>query len=266
MTPNVGKTEAPGTGSVGSRPRSGRGPSHEGKGWVHMGSSFGARAWSARWIVLLLVAGLNVALGPSLIGGPTAAAAAGPCGAGGNEIACENSLPGTPKSEWDDSYGAGAESIQGFATKMSVDAGETVQFKIDTDARAYTIEIYRTGWYGGDGARRVATVAPSVPLPQRQPNCINDVTTELYDCGTWAVSASWSVPTTAVSGVYIARLHRADTDESSHITFVVRDDDGASNLVFQTSDTTWQAYNAYGGSNYYWGGANGRAYKVSYNR
>ena len=37
-------------------------------------------------------------------------------------------------------------------------------------------------------------------------------------------------------------------------------------MLFQTSDTTWQAYNTYGGSDFYLGGGNGRAYKVSYNR
>ena len=53
---------------------------------------------------------------------------------------------------------------------------------------------------------------------------------------------------------------------SSHIFFVVRDDDGDSDLLFQTSDTTWQAYNAYGGNSLYTGSPAGRAYKVSYNR
>ncbi len=42
-----------------------------------------------------------------------------------------------------------------------------------------------------------------------------------------------------------------DLDESSHITFIVRDDASHSELVFQTADTTWQAYNTYGGSNFY---------------
>ena len=37
-------------------------------------------------------------------------------------------------------------------------------------------------------------------------------------------------------------------------------------MVFQTSDTTWQAYNTYGGSSFYQGMDNGRAYKLSYNR
>ena len=37
-------------------------------------------------------------------------------------------------------------------------------------------------------------------------------------------------------------------------------------VLFQTSDPTWQAYNTYGGSDFYQGAANGRAYKISYNR
>ena len=35
--------------------------------------------------------------------------------------------------------------------------------------------------------------------------------------------------------------------------FVVRDDSSTSEVVFQTSDTTWQAYNLYGGANTYYG-------------
>ncbi len=37
-------------------------------------------------------------------------------------------------------------------------------------------------------------------------------------------------------------------------------------MLFQTSDSTWQAYNTYGGSSFYQGKDNGRAYKLSYNR
>nr|WP_246378118.1 DUF4082 domain-containing protein [Nocardioides ginsengisegetis] len=196
----------------------------------------------------------------------SASAAGDPCGAGGNRIACENSLPGTPKSVWDVA-GSGATDIQGFSTDISVDVGQRIDFKIDTTATAYSITIYRTGYYNGDGARQVATVTPSAALPQVQPQCITDVATALYDCGNWAVSASWDVPSTAVSGVYIARLQRADNNHASLITFIVRDDSSHSDVVFQTSDPTWQAYNLYGGADFYaGGGVVGRAYKVSYNR
>ena len=46
----------------------------------------------------------------------------------------------------------------------------------------------------------------------------------------------------------------------------MRDDASRSDLLFQTSDTTWQAYNQYGGNSLYTGSPAGRAYKVSYNR
>ena len=47
---------------------------------------------------------------------------------------------------------------------------------------------------------------------------------------------------------------------------MVRDDASTSDLLFQTSDTTWQAYNDYGGNSFYAGSPAGRAYKLSYNR
>lgn len=191
--------------------------------------------------------------------------AADACGPDANAIVCENSKPGAHWSEWEIS-GAGDSSIQGFATDISVNAGSTIDFKIDTDAADYDIDIYRTGWYQGLGARKVESVQPSAALPQIQPECLTDQTTELTDCGTWGVSASWAVPADAVSGVYIAKLTRGDDGGASHITFVVRNDGSTSDVLFQTSDTTWHAYNSYGGSNFYQGADNGRAYKLSYNR
>src|SRR4030095_7003707 len=71
-----------------------------------------------------------------------AADAASPCT--GNPIVCENALPGNPYTEWDIS-GAGNPNIQGFATDISVNKGETVRFKIKTDAAAYRLDIYPNG-------------------------------------------------------------------------------------------------------------------------
>jgi hypothetical protein len=191
-----------------------------------------------------------------------AAASAATC-----SIACENAKPGTPQSTWDIN-GAGSSAIQGFATDISVNAGDTQAFKVKTAARSYRLDIYRMGYYAGNGARQVATVTPSAALPQTQPACRKDTSTNLFDCGNWAVSATWAVPADAVSGIYFVKLVRTDgTSGSSHIFFVVRDDTSSSKLLFQTSDTTWQAYNDYGGSSLYDAPQPiGRAYKVSYNR
>ena len=174
-----------------------------------------------------------------------------------NKIATENGLPGSPASEWDIA-GAGDANIQGFATDISVNHGETVNFKIDTDSTDYRLDIYRMGYYGGMGARKIATIQPSAALPQAQPACITDPVTGLIDCGNWSVSASWAVPADAVSGIYFAKLVREDaTPGESHIMFIVRDDEGGSDLLFQTSDTTWQAYNRYGGNSLYTGSGPG---------
>jgi hypothetical protein len=189
------------------------------------------------------------------------------CTAPQNAIEAENCNPGT--TEWDVS-GSGDPTIQGFATDISVNVGQTISFKVKTTASNYHIDIYRMGYYGGTGGRYITTIQPSAQLPQTQPACLTDSTTQLYDCGNWGVSASWTVPSSAVSGVYIAAPVRADTGGASQIIFVVRNDASHSDILFQTSDESWQAYNDYGGHSVYGPtdafNLTNRAYKVSYNR
>ena len=192
------------------------------------------------------------------------------CASPANDIERENCRPGTPSEEWDiPARDHGDPTIQGFATDISVNRGSTVRFKVSTDATAWRLDIYRMGYYDGNGARLVATVNPSVQLPQVQPPCFTDSTTGLVDCGNWGVSASWTVPTNATSGIYFAKATRTDTGGSSHIVFIVRNDASKSDILFQVSDTSWQAYNTYS-PNFYGCNANFqsscRALKISYNR
>lgn len=170
-----------------------------------------------------------------------------------NKIALENLKQGNPISEWG-LEGDGGGTIQGFATEISTNIGQTVDFKIATDSTHYRIDIYRMGYYGGLGARKVDSIEQQLTTAQIQPHPIVDMSLGLIDCGNWSVSASWQIPTDAVSGVYFAKLVREDgTEDASIIPFVVRDDASTSNIVFQTSDTTWQAYNAWGGASLYYG-------------
>ena len=191
-----------------------------------------------------------------------------------NQVACENTQAGSPQSSWE-VEGAGDSSIQGYATAMSVNKGQTISFKIKSSTSNYHIDILRLGYYqNGDGARLIASnLAPTGT--STQPACQTFSTTGLIDCGNWAVSRSWTVPSTAVSGVYIAHLVRNDTGGDSQIVFVVRDDSSHSDILLQTSDATWQAYNTYGGNSLYQctvacppgdPAAYKSAYKVSYNR
>jgi hypothetical protein len=189
-----------------------------------------------------------------------------------NPIACENSLPGAPESDWK-VEGNGDDDIQGFATQMSVNKGDAISFKIKSTTVNYTIGIYRLGYYGGNGARLIqGNLAPTGPAAQ--PACQVTASTGLIDCGNWSVSRTWTVPSTAVSGVYIAHL-QLSTGGDSQIMFVVRDDASTSPVLFKTNDSTWQAYNLYGGNSLYRcetvcppGDPLGyhSAFKVSYNR
>jgi hypothetical protein len=191
-----------------------------------------------------------------------------------NPIVLENLLPGTPESQWQVA-GVGDTAIEGYTTDISVNHGETIFFKInDTTLAPYRIDIYRMGYYQGNGARLVATIPSSTLLRQAQPAPLKDPATGLVDAGNWAISGSWQVPASAVSGIYIANIVREDTGGRSQMFFVVRDDSGHSDVLFQTADTTWEAYNDWGGNSLYVGesqvspkGSNlPRAVKVSYNR
>ncbi|HEV3170521.1 MAG TPA: DUF4082 domain-containing protein [Actinocrinis sp.] len=211
-------------------------------------------------VVLALVAALAVPAAP--------AAASDPCGAGSNPIVCENSQPGTPMSDW---YSPNAwGDIAGFPTTTSVSPGGTVNFKISSPT-TYTIEIYRLGWYGGDGARLMPTSPTTTFGVVSQPACDTQTSTGMVDCGNWRVTNSWAVPSTAVSGVYIAAFDQTGGAGYMPYPFVVNNPSSHSDIVVQTDDETWQAYNTWGPGNadlYVGSGPapDGRDYSVSYNR
>jgi hypothetical protein len=71
-----------------------------------------------------------------------------------NEIVLEKLKPGNPERGWGLSAGRSA-NIEGSSTDISADIGERVDFKINTDAANYRIDVYRLGGYG---ARKVATI------------------------------------------------------------------------------------------------------------
>ena len=102
---------------------------------------------------------------------------------GPNPIVCENTQTGNPSSEWDIA-GAGDSTIQGFATDISANKGDTVHFKVTTTAAHFNIDIYRLGYYNGMGARKIASVTNITGKSQAA--CLVDAVTHLVDCGNWS--------------------------------------------------------------------------------
>ncbi|HLA60130.1 MAG TPA: N,N-dimethylformamidase beta subunit family domain-containing protein, partial [Puia sp.] len=158
-----------------------------------------------------------------------------------NAIVTENLLAGTPATVWDIPLNGngtfGDKTIQGFGTDISVNAGGTINFKITVTTgsdKLFGIKIYRIGYYQGNGARQIADLGTAF-TGIKQNACSFDNVTGLTDCGNWTTSASWTVPSAAVSGLYIAKLTRsaAGGGGSSHIAFIVRNDGSNSPLLFK---------------------------------
>lgn len=162
----------------------------------------------------------------------------------------ENKKPGT--TDWQltrvklDKGMAGFRTslIEGYCSHQSVRAGDTLQIMVSTaPAAKFRIEIFRTGYYQGRGARLLTTIGPLQGKPQPVPPVGQR---RLRECK-WEPSASVKIPADWTSGVYLGRLTTLPAKDTepywqSYVIFVVRDDRPA-DILFQVSDNTWQAYN-----------------------
>ena len=184
-----------------------------------------------------------------------------------NPIQEENAKPGT--IEWQISHAADANEIEGYASATSVAPGGSIDLFVNATDPTYSISIYRLGWYGGLGGRLMAS--PIELNRQLQPAPNFDPVTRLLECN-WNRSYTLTIPNSIanpwVSGIYVAKL-TGSRGKQSHIMFVVRDDVRSTDILFQSSVTTFAAYNAWGGSSlydHYPPGAGPAAVKVSFNR
>lgn len=158
-----------------------------------------------------------------------------------NPIVQENKLPGT--TDWMLTYVVSSnyrsKMIEGYCSKASVRPGETMDIFISADpATPVVVDIYRTGYYGGKGGRFMRRLGPFSVQPQADPP-ISDH--RLRECH-WQATARLTIPADWRSGVYLGKLSCEAHRYQSYVIFIVRDDRQA-DLLFQCSDTTWQAYN-----------------------
>ena len=148
--------------------------------------------------------------------------------------------------------------IEGFASRTSVRPGETISLHVSTNpASAFTIELYRLGYYQGHGGRLIQKLGPFPGKVQPDPP-IGPM--RLREC-VWEPCATIKVPPEWTSGVYLGKLTAEREGLQSYVIFVVRDDRKA-DFLFQVSDNTWNAYNRWpsqfslyddGKKEWYWG-------------
>ncbi len=136
--------------------------------------------------------------------------------------------------------------VEGYCSHQSILAGETLRFYVSTEpARKFSIDIYRMGYYGGAGARRMTTLGPLAGTTQTLPE-LGPAPGRLRECR-WEPSVELTIPDDWLSGVYLGKLTMIPESKSepywqSYVIFIVRDRRPA-DVLFQCSDNTWQAYN-----------------------
>jgi hypothetical protein len=141
-----------------------------------------------------------------------------------------------------------ADYIEGYCSRQSVKAGEKLDVMVSTNPPSnFQIEIFRTGFYGGRGARLMTTLGPFEGITQTDPEIGHK---NLHECR-WQPTTSLKIPAEWPSGVYLGRLTCLPADDSrapwqSYVIFIVTDDRPA-DILFQCSDNTWNAYNEWPG-------------------
>ena len=176
-----------------------------------------------------------------------------------NPIQIENAKPGS--TDWlltrvvrhdDEIYELGwhrRKGIEAYASHTSIKSGDTLDVHISTyPASKYSVSIYRMGYYGGAGGRLMRTIGPLQGTTEATPG---DGNRNLIECN-WKVGFSLEIPQDWLSGVYLGKLSTIpepagqyldlELASEAYVIFVVRDNRKA-DLLFQTSDMTWLAYN-----------------------
>lgn len=175
----------------------------------------------------------------------------------------ENAKPGT--SEWNVTNGGKPGDVEGYASAVSAQRGESVTLYVSTTAPTFHVEAYRMGWYKGTGGRLIWKSAEMPGKKQSAPTFTPGINmTEAK----WDPSLKVTIDTTYPPGVYLFKLVGSNGVQQL-VPLTVRDDASTAAYVVQNSVTSWQAYNDWAGYSLYQG-QNGafatRARVVSFDR
>ena len=183
---------------------------------------------------------------------------------GGIETArLERDKPGSPA--WRVMRIVDQHDVEGYTDRDSVQAGDRVRLYVSTTASRFKVVAYRMGWYRGARARAVWT-SPWLPGVRQPPARVRGAVHQ--------VDAPWRLSTTLETtgwppGMYLLRL---DTDRGAvrrFVPLVVRTASTRGAVVIVNANTTWQAYNRWGGYSLYRGPTGGdqdRARAVTFDR
>jgi hypothetical protein len=159
----------------------------------------------------------------------------------------ENARPGTAAWQIGPGHWGG---IEGFANRTYAAAGDAVKLYVSTAARTFHVEAYRVGYYGGWGGRQVWVSAAVRGV--EQPRCALASATNMVSCDNWKPSLTVAVTKSFVPGDYLLKLV-TNADQQSYVPLTIWDPTSRAAYLVKNDVYTWQAWNPYGGYDFYQG-------------
>jgi len=176
----------------------------------------------------------------------TSPTVASPAGVQAAWVIAENERPGT--TAWQ--ITGPTNGIAGFADHVYAATGDSVTLYVSTGAPRFHVEAYRMGYYGGTGARLVWSSATTPGT--EQPLCPVTPGTNMVSCDDWSPSLRVAVTPAFVPGDYLFKLVGSG-GQQSYVPLTVWDPTSHAALVIKNDVYTWQAWNPYGGYDFYAG-------------
>ena len=170
----------------------------------------------------------------------------GPDGVQARWVIEENDKPGT--TAWQ-IHGAHA-GISGFASLAYAQPGQKITLYVSTTGRTFRAQAFRMGYYHGRGARLIWTSAQV--KGKDQPGCPVTSGINMVACDNWSPSLTFDVTAAFVQGDYLIKLV-GPGNRQSYVPLTIWDPASTAAYVIKNDVFTWQAWNFYGGYDYYQG-------------
>lgn len=219
------------------------------------------RLVAAAAVVVLAVAGIVIAVAHghsphATVGVPTTTTPTtttpttfkGSDGVEASWVVNENAHPGT--SAWRVAPTRHSGFIEGFANVTYAKVGDRVQLRISTSTPNYRVDAYRMGYYGGKGGRLVWSSATL--LGRRQAACPLTRGINMISCANWTTSLTVEVTRAFVQGDYLLKLV-GSRGAASYVPLTIWDPASRAAYLVKNDVFTWQAWNSYGGYDFYQG-------------
>jgi hypothetical protein len=178
--------------------------------------------------------------------GPGPATFAGPDGTQARWVIQENDKPGTTAWEIHGSHGG----ITGFASQVYAQQGQQVTLYVSTTGPSFRAEAFRMGYYQNKGARLIWTSAQV--QGKNQAACPVTSGTNMVACDNWSASLTFTVTSAWVQGDYLIKLV-GPGNRQSYVPLTIWAPASTATYVIKNDVFTWQAWNFYGGYDYYQG-------------